>query len=1109
VLISNALGQASSSDALLNVQVIGIALSSQNLLVGGGSNLFINASVAGTQPIILQWFKDGQPIAGATNATWTNPDASFFDAGQYLLVASNSFGAVTSAPVNVLPNLGGLLAYEGFNYSPAQGDIQGMNGGFGWASAWVGLDGSPAQINSNSLPAGTNAPSGFDARSVGGSLSQPNATRKGRYLDSSDTGNFALHGFIDSNGNIGADGKTLYLSFLQRPSDVVQFYECEIHRSDLGDGGRLAGIGNDTLDHDVHLRVEVPPGGSSTFWDLGAGSTNVNFYVMRIDFKPGNDDIFIYRNPVSASEPLTPTLTLSNIADMSFNGISFGAYLNNVSVSHDELRLGMTWSDVVGNWVSQLQLAQHADNVSRIRLAGSSNYSVQLAGASNVVGGWTNFATVVIPPSGIADATETNSDLKRFYRVAGGAPLSAPITGDVLISDFEGTNYGTWTTTGTAFGLGPAQGTLPGQQTVSGYEGTGVANSFNGGDNSVGILTSPTFVITKPFLNFLIGGGNHSGTECLNLVVSNVVVATATGANSEMLSPQQWNVSAYLGQTAQLQIVDQAAGSWGHILVDQIVASDIAFPSLSRQMVLTNPLLNLPVKNGSTMRRVTVTVGGKPVRDFKIPLADRTPDWWAFVNVSDFLGQSATISVDNLSSGSTGLSAIIQTNDIVGATNLYRETLRPQIHFSSKRGWLNDANGMIYYGGQYHLYYQHDPFNWTGNDQKYWGHAVSTDMVNWQELPEAIYPHSFGDWVWSGSAVVDSANTSGLKTGTNDLIVAAFTSTARGQCIAYSNDGGLSFNDYVGNPVVVNNGRDPHLLWYAPSNYWVMAAYDETGSGGIAFYSSPNLKQWTYRSKINGFFECPDLFPLPVDGNTNNVQWVIYDGSSGYMVGQFDGATFSPLTPKLPGNFGSGFYAAQTFSTMPPGDKRKVRIGWAILPMPGMPYNQAMFFPTTLTLQTLSAGVRLCAQPIAEMINNFVNTYYWTNLTLNPGYNPVSGIRGETFDLKAEFVPQSAQSIQFVLGGVTITYSPATQQIQCNGISQPLPIVNGSVQLEVIQDRQMLEIFGNAGQLYMPIAGTSYSPTNNGMAVLSAGNTTTFKSLTINKMKSIWSGKVN
>jgi sucrose-6-phosphate hydrolase SacC (GH32 family) len=353
--------------------------------------------------------------------------------------------------------------------------------------------------------------------------------------------------------------------------------------------------------------------------------------------------------------------------------------------------------------------------------------------------------------------------------------------------------------------------------------------------------------------------------------------------------------------------------------------------------------------------------------------------------------------------------------------------------------------------------------------------------------------------------VVDTANTAGFKSGTNDVIVAAYYSTARSECIAFSNDGGLTFTDYTNNPVVVNNGRDPHLLWYAPSNYWVMAVYD-SDLGGIKFYSSPNLRQWTYHSGITGFYECPDLFELPVDGQTNNMEWVLCDGSSGYMIGQFNGATFTPATAKLPGNSGSGFYASQTFTTMPPGDTRRVRMGWAQISTPGMPFNQMLFFPTELTLRTLSTGVRLCSQPVAELTSALLNPYSWTNLTLNPGYNPLSGIRGQLFDLQAQFAPGSAQTITFDLCGVPVTYNAASQQITCNGVTNPLAPVNGIVTLQIIADRQSIEIFGNAGQLYLPVGSTSYSATNNLLSVTSQGGSAAFNSLVVNKLQSIWSG---
>ncbi len=274
-----------------------------------------------------------------------------------------------------------------------------------------------------------------------------------------------------------------------------------------------------------------------------------------------------------------------NVADMSFNGISFGAYLNNVTVSHDEVRVGMTWADVVGNTVSQLQLAQQTNNTSSLLLAASPNYNYQVQGATNVAGPWTNIGNVAASSLGIGWFADTNATSSlRFYRAMNGTALLMPPSTDIVIADFEQPTYGAWVTTGTAFGSGPAQGTLPNQNPVSGYFGSGLVNSYYGTDASTGTLTSPPFVITKPYLDFLIAGGNLPGQECMNLIISNVAVATATGANSETLTPAQWNVSAYLGQTATLQIVDSATGGWGHVLIDQITLSDTVFPSLSRIM---------------------------------------------------------------------------------------------------------------------------------------------------------------------------------------------------------------------------------------------------------------------------------------------------------------------------------------------------------------------------------------------------------------------------------------------------------------------------------------------------------------------------------------------
>lgn len=241
----------------------------------------------------------------------------------------------------------GLLSYEGFNY-PGGSNLGALNGGTGWNGAWVNVTGG-GTVSGGNLLAGNKAPSGYDARSTGNSAFVNTSNRSGRLLDCSANGSFGSHGYIDGSGHIGADGKTLYVSFLQQPNSTSQFYEFEFHRGDLGDPGRIAGIGNDFNSTTVNLRTDVPAGGNSSFWVLGSGDTNVNFYVMRIDYKAGNDDVYVYRNPTGNTEADNePTLTMLSVADMSFDGISLAAFLNGVSVQHDEIRLGETWGDVLG-----------------------------------------------------------------------------------------------------------------------------------------------------------------------------------------------------------------------------------------------------------------------------------------------------------------------------------------------------------------------------------------------------------------------------------------------------------------------------------------------------------------------------------------------------------------------------------------------------------------------------------------------------------------------------------------------------------------------------------------------------------------------------------------
>jgi len=335
----------------------------------------------------------------------------------------------------------------------------------------------------------------------------------------------------------------------------------------------------------------------------------------------------------------------------------------------------------------------------------------------------------------------------------------------------------------------------------------------------------------------------------------------------------------------------------------------------------------------------------------------------------------------------------------------YDEKHRPQFHFSPPTKWMNDPNGMVYYEGEYHLFYQHYP-DGTVWGPMHWGHAVSPDMVNWQNLPIALYPDSLG-YIFSGSAVVDWKNTSGLGKNGQPPLIAIFTyhdpkgeksgrTDYQTQGIAYSNDKGRTWTKYAQNPVVANPGirdfRDPKVRWDEGTKQWIMvlAAQDQ-----VQFWASKDLKSWQHLSDFGkqfgshgGVWECPDFFPMKV-GNTT--KWVLLlninpggpNGGSGvqYFVGNFDGKTFrlDDAFAAAVGNekavwldHGRDNYAGVTWSDVPKSDGRRLFLGWMsnwdyANVVPTAVWRSANTLPRTLELRQTPDGYRLAAQPVKEL----------------------------------------------------------------------------------------------------------------------------------------------
>ncbi len=331
----------------------------------------------------------------------------------------------------------------------------------------------------------------------------------------------------------------------------------------------------------------------------------------------------------------------------------------------------------------------------------------------------------------------------------------------------------------------------------------------------------------------------------------------------------------------------------------------------------------------------------------------------------------------------------------------YQEEHRPQLHFSPAEGWMNDPNGMVYFDGEYHLFYQYYPYA-TVWGPMHWGHAVSKDLVHWEHLPIALYPDKHG-LIFSGSAVIDWKNTSGFGDGTTPPMIAIFTyhnmigeRTGRQdfqtQGIAYSNDKGRSWTVYEGNPVLPNQGvrdfRDPKVIWHEASGQWVMIL---AAKNRIQIFNSPNLKEWTFASEFGkdaapqlGVWECPDLFPLTAEGSTEE-KWVMIVSHGGggpnggsctrYFVGDFDGQVFTSDYPVEQVNwldYGKDNYAGVTWSDIDAADGRRIFLGWMsnwqyATKVPTGSWRSAMTLARTLELASTPTGFKLLSKPVAEL----------------------------------------------------------------------------------------------------------------------------------------------
>lgn len=636
---------------------------------------------------------------------------------------------------------------------------------------------------------------------------------------------------------------------------------------------------------------------------------------------------------------------------------------------------------------------------------------------------------------------------------------------DILLADFENGYPEGWTTQGEAFGRAPNVGDM------NNFRGMAAAVSNN---KTKGTLVSAPIPISKKYLNFMIGGGIDKKATYLSFKVDGEEVSRVTGDRNRDFKWKSVDLSAHQGKTCTLELVDDSENAHhGVIGLDQVMLSDTPVEKFepTREIILDKRYLQLPVCNSAAPVVFKIFDGDKLIHRFSIRYAfNNAPiSFWGALDVTSLKGTKAKVSfdVDTIESEKKNysLDKIVCEDVLRGNAPLYDEKTRPQLRFSQKRGWNNDPNGLVYHNGTWHMFWQHNPVGYEWGNM-YWGHATSKDLLHWEEHENALRP--FVDakaMCWSGGGAVDHSNSSGLKTGKEDPIVIFFADTGAGESIAFSNDRGKSFTPYKNNPVLRHHGHDAKAFWYEPGKHWVLVTYEVVkGKKAAAFYSSKDLIKWERQGHVLDFFECPELFPLAIDGG-KETKWVVYGANGLYMIGDFDGKNFTPLSDEKFKLYNGCFYAAQNFNNVPDG--RTIQMGWNHgIGMPqSEPFNQSFTLPMELSLKTTAKGPRMFAVPISEMKQLRGEAVPIKLDELNAG-KPVDLKGHQLWDLELDFEISEDGWLRVRMDDMAYTYKPKELK---DGIF--LERAKTKVRrVRIITDRPLYEVFVNDGQQYYAVS---------------------------------------
>lgn len=669
----------------------------------------------------------------------------------------------------------------------------------------------------------------------------------------------------------------------------------------------------------------------------------------------------------------------------------------------------------------------------------------------------------------------------------------------------------------------------------------------------IGRMISPEFAIDRDYLRIVCSGVFHPTRCAVVLVVDGQDVRSCSPVRGcgflgfdaspdalptpvtllrSPLPAEYWfDLRLLRDKWATIEVRDDHKN--GYFSEVNIVATDQRPPSDAKivskavpwrpdhyEVTIDGDFLLLPVGalKGTPLQAVTVEIAARKVLDVDLPLAFGSIPAVGYLPVYDLTnhhGRPLTVSFHSYA-GHDPLRRSLELLMQRKIPGRKASGAKPAFHIHNRIGLLNDPNGLVFADGVYHVFHQ---FNYNISACS-WAHYASTDLVHWEERPVGLWHDEMGS-MHSGSAAVDVLNTSGWQTGDASPVIAAYTAS-RGmgggdkiqmQCIAYSTDGARTFTKYEGNPVLgasqvlargSDSARDPKLFWFSPTGgrdahakdgHWVLVLFE---GHALNIYTSHNLRNWEKHGGIDGFHECPELFPLAVDGRPDDVRWIMYGGSGDYLVGSFDGKRFHPeITEKIPMYHDGRCYAAQTFNNTLPGlggQPRRIQIGWQ-----GGRLGQ-LSTPTELTLRTTPLGLRVCKQPVEEIANLRTHTVRLDGLEIAPDdANPLAEFEGGLYDIELEADLSRADQLVLDIRGVKLTVKASAAGLQLGSMKIP---GTRKLLLRLIVDNTSLDIYFGEHGIYYSAKMLKLGPKM--LDVETRGGATVFYKLRVHELKSIW-----